>query len=68
MDPLVKIIDFNVSKFSESKKSSFKDKVSMWTQTGTVAFSAPEKFNYEEYTEIVDMWSAGVVLYIMLSG
>lgn len=39
----------------------------MWTYTGTVAFTAPEVFN-GEYNENVDMWSAGVVLYVMLSG
>ena len=40
----------------------------MWTYTGTVAFSAPEIFTTGEYNESVDMWSAGVVLYTMLSG
>ena len=38
------------------------------TYTGTLAFSAPEILNGDEYTEIVDMWSAGAVLYTMLSG
>jgi len=40
----------------------------MWTYTGTIAFSAPEIFENTEYTSAVDMWSAGVVLYTMLSG
>ncbi len=40
----------------------------MWTYTGTVAFSAPEVFYGSQYTEAVDMWSAGVVLYTMLCG
>ena len=38
------------------------------TKTGTVAFSAPEIFNDSEYNEKVDIWSAGIVLYMMLSG
>ena len=38
------------------------------TYTGTLAFSAPEILKSEEYTEIVDMWSAGAVLYTMLAG
>jgi len=40
----------------------------MWTYTGTVAFCAPEMLGEEEYDEGVDIWSAGVVLYTMLSG
>lgn len=40
----------------------------MWTYTGTVAFSAPEIFTGGGYTSKVDMWSAGCILYSMLSG
>lgn len=40
----------------------------MMTKTGTVAFSAPEIFLQSEYDEKVDIWSAGTVLYMMLSG
>ena len=40
----------------------------MMTKTGTVAFSAPEIFKENEYNEKVDIWSAGIVLYMMLSG
>ena len=40
----------------------------MMTKTGTVAFSAPEIFLAESYTQKVDIWSAGVVLYMMFCG
>lgn len=40
----------------------------MRTKTGTVAFSAPEIFTQSIYDEKVDIWSAGIVLYYMLSG
>jgi calcium/calmodulin-dependent protein kinase I len=62
----VKITDFNVSKFSpdnfKAVCASNSDPIKMWTYTGTVAFSAPEMFEGGEYTESVDIWSAGVVL------
>ncbi|EAR95768.2 Serine/Threonine kinase domain protein (macronuclear) [Tetrahymena thermophila SB210] len=66
----VKITDFNISKFgSTTKKDKFFNKnVKMWTYTGTVSFSAPEVFSEDEYDQSVDIWSAGVVLYTMLSG
>ena len=38
------------------------------TKTGTVAFSAPEIFSQKVYNEKIDVWSAGTVLYMMLSG
>lgn len=31
IDPFVKIIDFNVSKFGEGKRTNFKDRIQMWT-------------------------------------
>lgn len=40
----------------------------MSTYTGTIAYSAPEIFSCDHYTEEVDMWSAGCILYTMLSG
>ncbi|CAK85880.1 unnamed protein product (macronuclear) [Paramecium tetraurelia] len=58
---LIKVTDFNVSKFN-------REKIEMWTYTGTVAFSAPEIFTGEGYNQMVDMWSAGCILYSMLSG
>jgi len=69
---IVKITDFNVSKFTEDKSKKYSalstQNNKMWTHTGTIAFTAPEVFIDSEYTESVDMWSAGVVLYVMLSG
>jgi len=67
----VKIIDFNVAKFAEQYKnySSFTaNNYKMLTYTGTIAYTAPEIFIGGEYSEEVDMWSAGAVLYTMLCG
>lgn len=46
---LLKITDFNVSKFGRRKRLKFQENIKMWTQTGTVAFSAPEIFISGEY-------------------
>ena len=61
-DNHVYLIDFNVAIESSSKE--FK----MMTKTGTLAFTAPEVFEHLCYNEKVDMWSAGIVLFVMLSG
>ena len=57
-------MDFNVSSMRKDEKADF----IMMTKTGTVAFSAPEIFTQSSYTQQVDIWSAGVVLYMMLCG
>jgi len=56
----IKIIDFGTSKIS--KKSKLLSK-----QIGTPFYIAPEVLN-NEYTEKCDLWSAGVIMYILLSG
>ena len=40
----------------------------MMTQTGLEEWSAPEMLNNLAYNEKVDMWSAGCILYFILSG
>lgn len=56
----IKIIDFGLSKdFSETN--------TMRTMSGSPYYVAPEVF-LQKYTQKIDIWSLGVVLYIMLSG
>lgn len=62
-DGQIKIMDFNISKLNTNKGDFV-----MMTHTGTECFSAPEMFNQMQYNEKIDMWSAGCVLYYMLSG
>eukprot|EP00347_Sterkiella_histriomuscorum_P009234 403342006 len=61
-DQKVYIADFNVAR--EKTTDIFR----MMTRTGTLAYSAPEIFTSTYYDEKVDIWSAGIVLYLILSG
>ena len=62
LDNNIKVCDFGVSKIIE------KDDI-MTEQCGTPAYIAPEILLNKGYTGFgVDVWSAGVVLYAMLSG
>ena len=56
----IKVIDFGLSK-------DFSSSDTMKTMSGSPYYIAPEVF-LQEYTNKIDIWSLGVVLYIMLSG
>lgn len=38
----------------------------MSDKTGTIQYRAPEMLQNYEYTEMVDQWSAGCILYFIL--
>lgn len=56
----VKMIDFGLSK-------DFSGSPNMKTMSGSPYYIAPEVF-LQNYNSKIDVWSMGVVLYIMLSG
>ena len=60
-DKTLLIIDFNVSRGYEPHQR-------LMTKTGTVQFSAPEIFTQKSYDNKIDVWSAGIILYMMLGG
>jgi calcium-dependent protein kinase len=66
-DANLKLIDFGLSmSYYKMDKSTQKSSVvRMKTRAGTAFFMAPEVISHD-YTESCDMWSAGVMLYIML--
>lgn len=60
-DKKVKIADFGFAKRVRSPKS-------LTTQCGTPGYVAPEILEGQKYDTKADMWSVGVILYILLGG
>jgi len=57
----VKIIDFGLARIYDSSKK-------MQILFGTPEFVAPEVVNFDEIGYNTDMWSVGVITYVLLSG
>nr|KAG5714809.1 hypothetical protein BaRGS_000297 [Batillaria attramentaria] len=57
----IKIIDFGLARF-------YKPGESIRVLFGTPEFIAPEVINYDEISFATDLWSIGVICYILLSG
>ncbi|CAI2366995.1 unnamed protein product [Moneuplotes crassus] len=65
---VLKLIDFGVARsYYKKEVLAFNQVIRMKTRAGTTYFMAPEVI-LNNYTESCDMWSAGVILYIILSG
>ena len=61
----VKIADFGISKHATEELTALR------TLTGTPAFAAPEILGFTEsdsYTNAVDIWSLGVIAFLILTG
>ena len=56
----IKVIDFGLSRSFEKHKN-------MYNRAGTPFYIAPEVLK-KKYNEKCDVWSCGVILYILLSG
>jgi len=61
-DSPIKITDFGLAKYRSGKPEA------MTTACGTPGYVAPEVLKNEPYDKAVDMWSLGVILYILLCG
>jgi len=59
-DTKIKLTDFGLSKIFDSEY--------MKTACGTPGYVAPEILNATGYGSAVDMWSSGVIMYILLCG
>uniref|UniRef100_A0A8C5LX07 Calcium/calmodulin-dependent protein kinase type IV n=1 Tax=Leptobrachium leishanense TaxID=445787 RepID=A0A8C5LX07_9ANUR len=60
-DSILKIADFGLSKIVE-------DQIAMKTVCGTPGYCAPEILHGSPYGPEVDMWSVGIITYILLCG
>ncbi|KAJ8900895.1 hypothetical protein NDN08_000194 [Rhodosorus marinus] len=56
----IKIGDFGLAGYTDDERES--------TPIGTLFYMAPEVLKREDYGTEVDMWSLGVILYVILSG
>jgi len=60
----LKITDFGLSKIIENNE----DKIMKTTYVGTKGYQAPELLKNQKYTNACDIFSIGVVLFILLAG
>ena len=56
----MKLADFGISKILSDEM--------LTTNCGTPIYMAPEIWRGESYSEKVDIWSIGIVMYYLLSG
>jgi calcium-dependent protein kinase len=59
--PIPKLIDFGIAQYIHTGEK-------MQGKTGTVSYMAPEILLKGIYDEKVDVWSAGIILYNMITG
>jgi calcium/calmodulin-dependent protein kinase I len=64
-DAEIKVTDFGLAKYLDEDS---RDEFNMKTACGTPGYVAPEVLSGKAYGKEVDLWSTGVILYILLCG
>ena len=68
-DLQIKLIDFNISKETKKAKGEeVKFKCRFYTQVSSPLYAAPEIRQMASYTESIDIWGVGVILFSLLFG
>jgi len=62
--PTIKITDFGFAKHLQNKEMLLRARA----KRGTMGYAAPEIFSGRNYDEKCDIWSLGIILYIMIAG
>jgi serine/threonine protein kinase len=65
---ILKVADFGLSKVRPDPQKTEKDSFMMTGETGSYRFMAPEVFRHQQYTETVDVYSYGMILFYLLDG
>mmetsp|Transcript_53182 Transcript_53182/g.129152 ORF Transcript_53182/g.129152 Transcript_53182/m.129152 type:complete len:710 (-) Transcript_53182:154-2283(-) len=65
---VLKVADFGLSKVRPDPKKTERDSFLMTGETGSYRFMAPEVFRHQHYTETVDVYSYGMILFYLLKG
>jgi len=67
----IRICDFGLSKIQTNDDDSLNDssnKENQYQLGGTIEYSAPEQIQYEPVSDKTDIWSLGVIAFVLLSG
>lgn len=63
------MLNFNLDDLKEEDEEEEPSKrIVMRTVTGLDMYSAPETRQGGEYTEAIDLWGIGIILYFMITG
>ena len=65
---VLKVADFGLSKIRPDPKTAETESFLMTGETGSYRFMAPEVYKHQPYTEKVDVYSYGMILYYLLEG
>ena len=67
-DTQVKLIDFGLSRSFRAEAEDAHTPTVMRSPKGTVGYAAPEILRQRTYSSAVDLWSLGVVVFVLLCG
>ena len=65
---VVKVVDFGIAKLLDVKPEDLADATQLGSVIGTPPYMAPERLMGRAYDERSDIYSVGVLLYLMMSG